>query len=167
MYTIDMNNPNVIAIYVSLLIILIISGVVFTSFKRITPKYIAFMQSANTFIFALFIYLSFVILGYVSPVLHEEEGFTAVMSMARIDPSNSLISDISLNLNGTIIPIHFTKSIKDATYSITSDENVIIDIIKNPTHYFTETPKSNVAMTMFSDASGTNADLLPPSFSFF
>lgn len=159
-----MKNPTISELFIALLIILMISGVVFSTLKGITPKYLALMQLMNAFIVAL---LSFMMLGLLTPVLHNEEGFTATMGVARIDPSNSLIADISFNLNGTIIPIHITKSKIDGTHSFTSDENIIIDIIKNPTHYFTATPAPNVATTMFSDASGTNTDLLPPSFSFF
>jgi hypothetical protein len=138
-------SPLLLIICATFLFIALSPGLLFSFPKRGTLIKRVLMHAA---IFATLLYGIYV--GTCNYVFTKSinEGFTADIGKIVKDGSNNTLTT-SLNLNGTNIPL-VIKLIEDGTFSITSDENIIIDVFKNPSNYFTKTSNS-IALSSLSN----------------
>lgn len=150
-----------IVLFSTLLFVALSPGILFsfptrgTSIKRVL---------VHSVLFATLLYLVYIVSCSSGGGGVDREGFTANMSKIISNASGGSF-DTSLNLNGTMLPIS-VKTNDDGSMSVTSDENIIIDILKNPSNYFVASNPS-IALSSLSDVSGTNSQYLPAKTSFF
>ena len=147
-----------VVVLAAILFVVLSPGIIFSFPSRGTLLKRVMVHSV---IFASLLYLVYIVSCGNN---RREEGFTANMSKIISNASGGSF-DTSLNLNGTMLPISISTN-PDGSVSITSDENMIIDIINNPANYFVASTPS-IALSSLSDVSGTNAQLLPTKTSFF